>query len=182
MEFRSNSPGTSGGNGNTQSQQTPRFQSHTPTPFNGPTPDGMVLRAGKKKILVTIGIVLVALIILGLAGMWSWRYFNGAERFVKGGQYQAVFLTNGQVYFCKLSQVDSPYVKCDDIYYLQVQQSVQPTDTKSQQNPQVSLAKLGSELHGPEDSMLINRSQVLFFENLQDSGKVVQAIKSNVKQ
>jgi len=179
MEFRSNSPGN-GGNGNTQSQ-APRFQSHTPTPFNGPTPDGMVLHQGKKKIIVTAGIVLLALIVLGCIGLMSWRYFNGAERFVKGSQYQAVFLTNGQVYFCKLSQVDSPYVKCDDIYYLQVQQSVQPTDSKSQQNPQVSLAKLGSELHGPEDNMLINRSQVLFFENLKDDGKVVQAIKSNQK-
>ncbi|HSW80848.1 MAG TPA: hypothetical protein VLG40_00480 [Candidatus Saccharimonas sp.] len=180
MEFRSNSPGTNGGNGNTQSQ-TPRFQSHTPTPFNGPSHEGPMYH-GKKKVLITGGIILLALIVLAFAGLMSWRYFNGAERFVKGDQYQAVFLTNGQVYFCKLSQVDSPYVKCDDIYYLQVQQSVQPTDKSQQnQNPQVSLAKLGSELHGPEDNMLINRSQVLFFENLQDSGKVVQAIKSNHK-
>jgi hypothetical protein len=64
---------------------------------------------------------------------------------------------------------------------LQVQQSVQPTDKSAAANPQVSLAKLGSELHAPEDEMRINRDQILFWENLQDSGKVVQAIKNNQK-
>jgi hypothetical protein len=29
---------------------------------------------------------------------------------VKSKQFQAVFLTNGQVYFCKLSKVDASYV------------------------------------------------------------------------
>jgi len=97
---------------------------------------------------------------------------------VKGKQYQAVFLTNGQVYFGKFSQVNSSYVKLTDIYYLQVQQTVQPKDNSSSNNQQVSLAKLGGELHGPEDVMFINRDQVLFWENLKDGGKVVTAIKN----
>jgi hypothetical protein len=97
---------------------------------------------------------------------------------VKGKQYQAVFLTNGQVYFGKVSHVDSSYVKLTDIYYLQVQQQVQPKDNSSSQQPQVSLAKLGGELHGPEDVMYISRQQVLFWENLKNDGKVVKAIAS----
>jgi hypothetical protein len=97
---------------------------------------------------------------------------------VKGSQYQALFLTNGQVYFGHLKSVDSSYVKLSDIYYLQVQQSVQPSDQKSSsQQPNVSLAKLGSELHGPEDVMYVSRDQVLFWENLKGDGKVTQAIK-----
>jgi len=95
---------------------------------------------------------------------------------VKSKQYQAVFLTNGQVYFGKVSHVDSSYVKLTDIYYLQVQQQVQPKDNSSSQQPQVSLAKLGGELHGPEDVMYISRQQVLFWENLKNDGKVVKAI------
>lgn len=96
---------------------------------------------------------------------------------VKNNEYQAVFLTNGQVYFGKFSHTDSDYVKLTDIFYLQVQQSVQPSSSSSSsQNPQVSLAKLGGELHGPEDVMYIAKSQVLFWENLKTSGKVSQAI------
>jgi hypothetical protein len=98
---------------------------------------------------------------------------------IKSKQYQALFLTNGQVYFGKLKSVDASYVKLTDIYYLQVQQQVQPKDDKANngQQPQVSLAKLGGELHGPEDSMYVSREQVLFWENLTEQGKVATAIK-----
>jgi hypothetical protein len=101
-----------------------------------------------------------------------------ADSSVKTKQFQAVFLTNGQVYFGKVSKVDASYVKLTDIYYLQVQQTVQPKDNNAQnaQNQQVSLAKLGGELHGPEDVMYISRQQVLFWENLKNDGKVAKAI------
>jgi hypothetical protein len=102
-----------------------------------------------------------------------------ANSSVKGKQFQALFLTNGQVYFGKLSQLNGQDVKLTNIYYLQVQQTVQPKDqSASSNNQQVSLAKLGGELHGPEDVMYVNRDQVLFWENLKDNGKVVTAIKN----
>ena len=87
------------------------------------------------------------------------------------------------MYFGKVSNVNSDYVDLGDIYYLQVQQSVQPDANKNASNdPQVSLAKLGSELHGPEDQMKISRDQILFWENLKDNSKVVEAIKKNQQQ
>jgi hypothetical protein len=112
------------------------------------------------------------------------RAFNAAtaDSVVKPKQFQAVFLTNGQVYFGKLSKIDSSYVKLTNIYYLQVQQTVQPSSNSSSNanNQQVSLAKLGGELHGPEDVMYISRSQVLFWENLKTDGKVAKAISDYV--
>jgi hypothetical protein len=123
-------------------------------------------------------LIVVAVVVLG------WFLAKGfstvtASSSVKGKQYQALFLTNGQVYFGKLSQLNGQYVKLTNIYYLQVQQTVQPKDqTSSGNNQQVSLAKLGGELHGPEDVMYVNRDQVLFWENLKDNGKVVTAIKN----
>ncbi|GAC1369230.1 MAG: hypothetical protein NVSMB39_0800 [Candidatus Saccharimonadales bacterium] len=100
-----------------------------------------------------------------------------ADSAIKSKQYQALFLTNGQVYFGKVSQVDKSYVKVTDIYYLQVQQTVQPKDAAAAaNNQQVSLAKLGGELHGPEDVMYVSRAQVLFWENLKTDGKVAKAI------
>jgi hypothetical protein len=129
------------------------------------------------KLLVIIAVVVA---VLAIAGALVWKQMMSSSSAVKGGQYQAVFLTNGQVYFGKLANVEDKYVRLSDIYYLQVQQSVQPAD-KNNTQPQVSLAKLGSELHGPEDAMQINRDQVLFWENLKDDGKVVKAIQDNKK-
>lgn len=40
----------------------------------------------------------------------------------------------------------------------------------------VNLVKLGEELHGPNDRMKINKSQILFTESLRDDSKVVKAI------
>lgn len=136
-------------------------------------------QSNSKKVWMAIaGLVVVIVLICG--GMWLWRTMNTG---VKGGQYQALFMTNGQVYFGHLSGVDEKYVNLKDIYYLQVQQSVQPAEKKDKDaQPQVSLAKLGSELHGPEDEMHINREQVLFWENLKDDSKVVKAIQDAQKQ
>ncbi len=141
-------------------------------------------RMSAHKILVPLLIVATVLGILFFAS----RAFGAAtaDMSIKKKQYQAVFLANGQVYFGELSKIDSSYVKLSKIYYLQVQgdqqQSVQPGKTDANQSPQVSLAKLGSELHGPEDVMYISRSQVLFWENLKDDGKVAKAIKDYAAQ
>lgn len=93
------------------------------------------------------------------------------------GAYQAVFLTNGQVYFGHLSNPGGHNPVLRDIYYLQSQPS-NPQNTSSSQNQQsqLSLVKLGNELHGPQDKMVIKSDQILFWENLKDSSKVVQAI------
>ncbi|HSX00838.1 MAG TPA: hypothetical protein VLF67_01235 [Candidatus Saccharimonas sp.] len=127
---------------------------------------------------VTMICVILAALLVG--GAFAMRGVNTAmaDMSIKGKEYQAVFLTNGQVYFGKVSKIDASYVKLTDIFYLQVQQQVQPDNSKStdQQQPQVSLAKLGGELHGPEDVMYISRTQVLFWENLKSDGKVTKAI------
>ncbi len=133
-------------------------------------------------ILNTILSVLLILTSLAILAYLGTRLIsgNGSGRAVKSKQYQALFLTNGQVYFGHLKNVDASYVKMTDIFYLQVQQQVQPKDNSAAaagQQPQVSLAKLGSELHGPEDSMYVSREQVLFWENLKDDGKVTTAVK-----
>jgi len=97
-------------------------------------------------------------------------------------KWQAVFLTNGQVYFGKLQGISKDYVKLTDIYYLQVsqklQQAVEGQETLPAQS-NINLIKLGDELHGPEDAMYIENSKVLFWENLKDNGRVVEAINQS---
>ena len=89
------------------------------------------------------------------------------------------------MYFGKLEQAGGAYMKLTDIYYLQSQQSVganasdkdskNPQQTSTDQN-NVQLIKLGDEIHGPEDAMVISKDQVLFYENLKSDGKVAQSI------
>lgn len=138
-------------------------------------------RSSSGNLSKVLAILLIA-VSIGALGWFTTRAYKAvtADAAVKSKQYQAVFLTNGQVYFGKLTQSDSSYVKLTDIYYLQVQQTVQPKDSSAAAtaaaNQQVSLAKLGGELHGPEDVMYVSRAQVLFWENLTTAGKVSKAI------
>ena len=138
-------------------------------------------KSGKGLVLaVVIGAVVA---ILGIA---AWlvvpRLTAAGGTGIDNGKYQAVFFTNGQVYFGKLSVVNDNYLKLTDIFYLQTKSSesdssdsLQKTSTESQSD--VQLIKLGSEIHGPEDEMIISRDQVLFYENLKNDGKVGQSIK-----
>lgn len=101
--------------------------------------------------------------------------------FTEKDKYQAVFLNGGQVYFGKATDLNDKYLRLVDIYYLRVNQQVQPSEEG--QDPinatgedDISLVKLGCELHGPKDEMLINRDQLVFWENLKSDGQVAEAI------
>lgn len=115
-------------------------------------------------------VVVIALVVMGQQGMFASK---------KG--YQAVFLSNGQVYFGKVTNENGGTVKVSDVYYLRVQRQVQPQPEgeEAAQQPQVQLIKLGNELHGPQDEMRINRDHILFVEDMKDDGRVVKAIKAH---
>jgi hypothetical protein len=179
-------------NNNQAGNQAPRSGAPTPSgpsePPRGPAPHPTPHLAGPSlasKILVILlivaSLVFIANMTLQLAGKRGSTPLSTGSAAVDEAGYQAIFLTNGQVYFGKLDDVNSQYVKVTDIYYLQVQQAdgkkLQEGDNNA--DPKISLAKLGGELHGPQDTMYISRDQVLFWENLQgkDKSKVVEAIE-----
>jgi hypothetical protein len=99
---------------------------------------------------------------------------------VKPNQYQAVSLTNGQVYFGKIEQITAEGYILTDIYYLQVPNGQDPQKQPAK-NQNFTLSKLGSEPHGPEDKMYIESRQVLLWENLKDDSQVVKAIQADKK-
>lgn len=113
--------------------------------------------------LLICGTVLVVAVLLSIA---TTKKDSGEGKYVNSDRYQAVFLNGGQVYFGKIAKVDRSSIVLSDIFYLRVIQQVQP----GQENPQnnFTLAKLGCELHRPQDVMVINREQVIFWENLND--------------
>ncbi|HSD55558.1 MAG TPA: hypothetical protein VLA92_00215 [Candidatus Saccharimonadales bacterium] len=121
-------------------------------------------------LLFSATILLLAIAVL----FWSGRAHEG--ELVDNTKKQAVFLTNGQVYFGQVKDINSQFVDLQDIYYLNSQS--QSTDNKetTAAPTSFSLVKLGCELHGPTDRMVINRDQVSFWENLSSDGKVAKAI------
>lgn len=139
-------------------------------------------RTRPKPFWLVGGILLIALLI---AVFWYLKQtVFSAEGTIARDKYQAVFLTNGQVYFGHLSGLESEYSKLTDVFYLQTQPAAPQEEKPAEEaQPQVTLSKLGkNELHGPEDTMFIAKSQILFWENLKDDGKVVQAIKDSHKK
>lgn len=100
----------------------------------------------------------------------------------KGDQYQAVFLTNGQVYFGKLKGTSGSYLTLKDVYYIQSNPQQAGGAASASPNPQLSLVQLGNEIHGPESQMQISSNQVIFWENLKGDSKVVEAINEKSKK
>ncbi len=136
--------------------------------------------APKKSLWKKLLPIVLGVLVVGALGFAVWSTVFGANSLIDGGKYQAVFLTNGQVYFGKLKKIDNNYYTLTDIYYLQAsstgaENAENPQDT-AQSNSDVQIVKLGTEIHGPEDKMVIGSEQVLFFENLTKEGKVSQAI------
>lgn len=138
---------------------------------------------------IILGVIVVVLLVVGV--LFRDKLFGGATQdatkttTAKASAYNAVFLTNGQVYFGKMSKNKDGYVALTDIYYLQVLQ--QPglqgsgqTEQEQQAQSQISLVKLGNELHGPVDEMFISESQILFYEVMKEDSQVVQAIKNYI--
>jgi hypothetical protein len=85
--------------------------------------------------------------------------------------FHAVFLDSGQVYFGRLEVVrpEKKFVRLKKVYYLQNVESAE-NDTE------ISLIKLGDELHAPFDEMNINVDKIIFWEKLKDEGAVASAI------
>jgi hypothetical protein len=155
----------------------PAASSVTPGSHNNSKGPKSLLDKGSFALLAGITALIVAIAgLLSLGGI-------GESKLVDKERYQAVFLNNGQVYFGHIKALNDDFVKLDSIYYLQTNNT--GSDASAAADTNVTLVKLGCELHGPYDQMVINGEQVLFWENLQDSSQVVKKIaeykKSNPK-
>ena len=137
-----------------------------------------LLRAGAVVLLFCITILAVATIgYLAFA-----KDGSDQSKFVDDSKYQAVFLTNGQVYFGNVTDINDNFVRLNNIYYL-TQNTTTGTNGSATADGNYTLVKLGcQQIHNPTDEMLISQNQVSFWENLEDKGKVVTSIKEFVKQ
>lgn len=128
--------------------------------------------------------IIIVIVVLGL-GFLGWTAFSksqsAADTGIDTSKYQAVFFTNGEVYFGKLQSFNDKYMKLTDIFYLQSDTNTDANNTDGSKNnatnaSNAQLIKLGNEVYGPEDEMIISREQVSRYENLKPDSKVVQLI------
>ncbi len=152
----------------------------------GSTGSGKSKRGADGTKLVRFGVValLFCLTILVIATIFAVAFnkTNDQSKYVKSADYQAVFLTNGQVYFGNVSSVNKDYIRLTNIYYL-TQNTTTSTSGQTTTDGNYTLVKLGcQQIHDPLDEMVIQQSQVSFWENLNANGKVVTSIKQFQKQ
>lgn len=129
---------------------------------------------------VAVVIAILAVVVLGWLG-WS-KIQGGGGMVIDAGKYQAVSISDGQIYFGKLSAVNDEYVKLSGAYYLQAQPT-ESEDADSKQQPatqgDVKLIKLENKIYGPENEIVIAKSQIISYENLQPEGQVAKWLKDN---
>lgn len=180
MDFRrqNSRPAARPSAASTSSNPTPTTPPAT-TAQQAPQPSGGTGR------FATSAVAAAVLLSIGFALGNFVPVFGGEQSRVDKSKHQAVFLTNDQVYFGKITSITDEVVVMENIYYLQ-KGADQSGDAKQEaaapaQQANMSLAKLGNELHAPEDRMQINKDQVLFWENLKEDGKVSKAIEDYQK-
>ena len=95
----------------------------------------------------------------------------------------AVFLSNEQVYFGKIVKENKEVLVLENVYYLKANaamvEDTTATESATQATAQLSLIKLGDELHSPEDRMTINKQHILFYELMKWNGTIMDAITNH---
>ncbi|MFZ2545228.1 MAG: hypothetical protein WAW80_04580 [Candidatus Saccharimonadales bacterium] len=141
----------------------------------------------KRFLIPAIISAVVVVIIIVAVVVWPKPQTTSTATAIDTSKYQAVFFTNGNVYFGKLQPFNDEYMKMTTVYYPKTQAkatdqtpTTKKTDTEDTQS-NVTLIKLSDEIHGPEDEMFISKDQVQFFQNLRADSKVAKLIDGQKK-
>ena len=111
---------------------------------------------------------------VALAGIGGWAVGGKAATPRLDSPYQAVLLTNGQVFYGKLQGLGSAYPVLTDVYYIQT-----GIDQSTKQAKSV-LLKRGNEWHAP-DRMVLNAGHILLVEPVTSGSRVAHLIAETPK-
>ncbi len=114
-------------------------------------------------------IVWAAFLAVSAAAGWMLRAAVRAPEPAMTTPYQAVLLSNGQVYYGRLEGLGTPFPVLREVYY--VQSGVKP-DTRESANV---LLKRGKEWHAP-DRMVLNAGQIILVEPVTRDSRVASLI------
>lgn len=140
---------------------------------NQPTP-----RPSSKKGLIWTFSIITGIIIAGLIGWIVFSTIKNSTTGIDTSRYQAVFLSNGQIYFGKLENFSDSAFRITSVYYPQAETSEEDAEAVQNQG-NVQIIRLGDEVHGPDNEMFILKEQVLYYENLKEDSRVSELIEQN---
>lgn len=106
-------------------------------------------------------LVLVLIVLLGVVFLW--------KQILGGGDYSAVYLKTGDIYFGRLQRFPSLNLK--NIYTLQV-------NSQDPNNP-ITIRKFKDVFWGPEDSMKLNEDEVVWITKLNEDGQLAKLLLEN---
>ncbi len=165
---------------------------HQHYPVVEPPPKKRRLSWINKELRYSVFVVMVGCaLILSILAFWlAVGPVTKESDLIAKNRYQALFLNGGfdaaagtnqpVAYFGHITKLNEKYFVLQDVFYITSQAGSGPS---AQAQSTSALVKLGcDQLHAPYDQMIVNRSQVAYWENLQDSGKVVQTIQTYKKQ
>lgn len=140
------------------------------------SPHGKKTKHTKESVfsLKTVWMILfvgIAVLVVALIAYVVTNTVKSEASYVSSSDYQAVFVnvqgsSGGQAYFGHIQQINSQYIELSNVFYLEPGSS----------NNQFTLNNLSCALYNPQDTMLINRSQVAFWENLKTNSQVTSDI------
>ncbi len=125
--------------------------------------------SSRQKLWLILGCIACLLIGLLIGHVVTYHFMTHHEGAGFTTPYQAVLLSNGAVYYGKLSGYGTHHPQLTDVFYI-----ISKTDPETKQVTNV-LVKRGKELHGP-DRMYLNGSQIVFVEPVGPESKVAQLI------
>jgi len=130
------------------------------------TPNENVSRGTSLFVTVVVA-ALLGVVAAGATVYFSQHVFHAKIELTT--PYQAIQLSNGAAYFCKIEGLGTPFPVLREIYFIQ---SRQDPETKQVTN---TLLKRGSEWWQP-DRMIVNASNIVFVEPVDPKSRVAQLI------
>ena len=125
----------------------------------------------KTRIYPGIGLFLAVLFSLWVGWQWS----NNDIRNVQKDTYQAVTLSNNQLYFGKITKISDTTITLEDVYYI----ATPPTSSESTTDPQKDstiIRPLRKAVYSPENILYLNKDQLIGWQNLKPDSQVVKSI------
>lgn len=133
-------------------------------------------------IMLNVTYVCVGLAIVLVATQFA-LYGVRYKRLFDDTTYQAVTLTNGQTFIGVLKRYSMDAYVLQDVHYLQpaqseelaVEETVDSVETTN--SGKLELVKLENDFHQPQNFMVINGDQLLYWQNLQADSQIISGIQ-----
>ena len=123
---------------------------------------------------VIVAALVAGLIVGAIGGALVASRDSGGDQFagvVDASRYQAVILSNDKVYFGQLTDVSDDFFRLDRAFFLR------ETRESADAEPVRALLPVNREIHAPDNTMLIRKSEVVLVENLEKESPILAEIR-----